>query len=131
MTMPPLPPLPARWYCVSNDGRATLCTCERDALENAARRDALENAASQNVDLPRSAPHRAVMMGDVAAERERCAAICDVRSADHWHDYKDRASPHRGDGRAEAASDEAEECAKAIRGHNVELSGKPRDDHKQ
>lgn len=55
----------------------------------------------------------------VAAERERCAAICDARSADHWHDYKDRASPHRGDGRAEAASDEAEECAKAIRGDNV------------
>lgn len=59
----------------------------------------------------------------VSAERERCAAICDQRSADHWHDYKDRASPLRGDGRAEAASDEAEECAKAIRGPNGMLSG--------
>lgn len=55
----------------------------------------------------------------VYAERERCAAICDQRSADHWHDYKDRASPFRGNARTEAMSDEAEECAKLIRGPNA------------
>ena len=47
----------ARWYCVSQDGRATLC---------AGKHDALENVASQNVDWPRSAPHRAVQLVDVA-----------------------------------------------------------------
>lgn len=72
-----------------------------------------------------AAQMRAYAEQAVAAERERCAAICDVRSADHWHDYKDRASPHRGDGRSEAASDEAEECAKAIRGHNVRIEPQP------
>lgn len=50
-----------------------------------------------------------------AAERERCAAICDKRSADHWHDYRDRASPFHGDLQTKALSDEASECAAAIR----------------
>ena len=47
----------ARWYCVSRDGRATLCTCEQDAKEN---------VASQNIDWPHSAPHRAVQLVDAA-----------------------------------------------------------------
>lgn len=51
-----------------------------------------------------------------AAERERCAVLCDQHSADHWHDYKDRASQFRGDSRTEGMSDAAEICAKAIRG---------------
>ena len=55
----------------------------------------------------------------VAAERERCAAICDARSADHWRAYSDKSSPHFCDARFEAFSDEAEECAKLIRGDNV------------
>jgi len=55
----------------------------------------------------------------VAAERERCAAICDVRSADHWRAYSDKSSPHFCDARFEAFSDEAEECATLIRGDNV------------
>ena len=54
----------------------------------------------------------------VAAERERCAAICDARSADHWRAYSDKSSPHFCDSRFEAFSDEAEECAKLIRGDN-------------
>jgi hypothetical protein len=58
-------------------------------------------------------------MCDVAAERERCAAICDARSADHWRAYSDKSSPHFCDARFEAFSDEAEECATLIRGDNV------------
>ena len=64
----------------------------------------------------------------VAAERERCAAICDARSADHWRAYSDKSSPHFCDARFEAFSDEAEECATLIRGDNVALSG-ARADH--
>ena len=55
----------------------------------------------------------------IAAERERCAAICDARSADHWRAYSDKSSPHFCDARFEAFSDESEECAKLIRGDNV------------
>ena len=58
----------------------------------------------------------------VAAERERCAAICDARSADHWRAYSDKSSPHFCDARFEAFSDESEECATLIRGDNAELS---------
>ena len=59
----------------------------------------------------------------VAAERERCAAICDARSADHWRAYSDKSSPHFCDARFEAFSDESEECAKLIRGDNAKVSG--------
>lgn len=51
----------------------------------------------------------------VLAEREACAVLCDVRSADHWHDYKDGPLGVRGMPRSEHASDEAEGCAAAIR----------------
>lgn len=58
-----------------------------------------------------------------AAEREACAVVCDTRSADHWHDYKDPVSQFRGDTRTDAMSDEAEYCAKAIRERsNAEVS---------
>lgn len=59
-----LPPLPARWYCVSRDGLATLCASEQNAIEM---------AADCARDYPRQAPYRAVLMCDVAAERERHA----------------------------------------------------------
>ena len=59
----------------------------------------------------------------VAAERERCAAICDASSADHWRAYSDKSSPHFCDARFEAFSDEAEECATLIRGDNAKVSG--------
>ena len=62
----------------------------------------------------------------VAAERERCAAICDARSADHWRAYSDKSSPHFCDARFEAFSDEAEECATLIRGDNAKLTGPQR-----
>ena len=61
----------------------------------------------------------------VAAERERCAAICDARSADHWRAYSDKSSPHFCDARFEAFSDEAEECATLIRGDNVAIKRLP------
>ena len=63
-----LGPLPERWYCVGNDGRATLCTGEADARDEVTRQDA---------EYPRTAPHRAMVLGDVAAERERCARLAD------------------------------------------------------
>lgn len=59
--------LPARWYCINSRGVATLCVDESDAKANAANCDKL---------YPAYAPHRAVLLGDVAAERERCADIC-------------------------------------------------------
>lgn len=54
--------LPARWYCVSRDGLATLCLNEANAREMVA-----ECAR----EYTRQAPYRAVLMGDIAAERER------------------------------------------------------------
>lgn len=59
-----LAPLPERWYCVSRDGLATLCRDEDDARMLAAQCD---------TDYPRQAPHRPVLMGDVAAARDACA----------------------------------------------------------
>ena len=61
----------ALWYCVSKDGRATLCTDEDDAIAEVAR---------DTVDWPLHAPYRAVQLVDVAnvadavaAERKRWA----------------------------------------------------------
>lgn len=66
-------PLPARWYCVSRDGIATLCKDREDAEVNASHCD---------LAWPAGGPHRVVLMGDVAAERDeiRClrAALKDV-----------------------------------------------------
>lgn len=58
---------------------------------------------------------RAASQAAVLAERAACAALCDTRSADHWHDYKDGPLGVRGMPRSEHASDEAEGCAAAIR----------------
>lgn len=59
------PTTPHRWYSVSSCGLALLCVDEQNA------RDA---AAESDVSYPRRAPHRAVLLGDVAAERGRIAA---------------------------------------------------------
>ena len=58
----------ARWYCLSRDGLATLCADEQDA------RMVAQHSA---VAYPLGAPYRAVLLGDVAAERERCAQLCE------------------------------------------------------
>jgi hypothetical protein len=50
--------LPARWYCVSHKGMATLCLSEYDARETATESDAL---------FPQSAPHIAVELAPAAA----------------------------------------------------------------
>lgn len=55
----------ARWYAVTKSGLATLCASERDALES---------AASFDVDYPHSAPHRAVLLGDVERMRADLAS---------------------------------------------------------
>ena len=71
----------ARWYCLDRDGVAMLCKDEADA-----RAQVIENDAC----WPGRAPHRAVLLGDVAAERERWrdelafaeAALADIGDAD-------------------------------------------------
>lgn len=62
-----------RWYMLANDGMATLCASEADALAEAADADAA---------WPRMAPHRAVQLvpadqltAAADAEREKCAGI--------------------------------------------------------
>jgi hypothetical protein len=65
----------ARWYCMSREGMATLCTDEEDAKEV---------AAESFVLYPQNGPYRAVQMVDaaaVAAERERWAKKCDEVAA--------------------------------------------------
>lgn len=61
----------ARWYCVSRNGLATLCKDEADAREIAMQCDR---------SWPLGRPHRAALLGDVAAEREQCAAIVRARA---------------------------------------------------
>ena len=56
----------ARWYCLDRDGVAMLCNDEDDARAQAAEND---------LSWPVRAPHRAVLLGDVAAERARCAKL--------------------------------------------------------
>lgn len=98
------PAAEARWYAVTKSGLATLCASERDAMES---------AASFDVSYPHSAPHRAVLLGDVAAERERCASICDGIGAGYT------GAARRLDGQhathAAGQRDGANECAAEIR----------------
>ena len=54
------PVAPARWYCVTNYGGATLCT---------SRADAAEVAAEQDIAVPGHGPHRAVMLAEVPPAR--------------------------------------------------------------
>jgi len=95
-------PVAGRWYFVTNDGAATLCVDEADARESAAEAD---------IEFPRMAPHRAVQLvpadqlaAAVAAEREKCAQVCDRLSVNQPWDYD-------ASTRASAARD----CAAAIR----------------
>jgi hypothetical protein len=54
-------PIEPRWYCVDANGLATRCVDQSDAQRV---------AIDANYMFPRSGPHRAVLLGDVAAERE-------------------------------------------------------------
>jgi hypothetical protein len=83
-------PIEPRWYCVSALGVATLCADEQDARNE---------ASSNDVQWDRHAPHRAVLLGDVAAEREtiqrlrealqllRDAVIAQNRAGASWHSH--------------------------------------------
>jgi hypothetical protein len=62
-------PIEPRWYCVSALGVATLCADEQDARNE---------ASSNDVQWDRHAPHRAVLLGDVAAERETIQRLREV-----------------------------------------------------
>ena len=54
-----------------------------------------------------------------AAERERCAALCDAICDEHWSRYKgtppNAGHPARGNAYTEGVSDGADLCADAIR----------------
>ena len=65
-----LGPLEPRWYVLCTQGLATLCATEADARTVAAHAD---------IAFPSRGPHRVVLLGDVAAERERIAS--NIRSA--------------------------------------------------
>ena len=89
--------LPERWYCVSSGGLATLCNSEYDA-----RAEVLQQA----FNYPRAAPYRAMVLGDVSAERERYAKLCILVAARLCDVYGD-------DAECIATGDA---CAAAIRG---------------
>jgi hypothetical protein len=83
-------PIEPRWYCVSRDGIPSLCKDETEARANAAHR---------RLVWPAGEPHRAVLLGDVAAEREtiqrlrealqllRDAVIAQNRAGASWHSH--------------------------------------------
>jgi hypothetical protein len=51
----------------------------------------------------------------VAAERERCALVCDARATEHAKKYKNPHTPWYQSEQADLAWDEAAACADAIR----------------
>ncbi len=95
-------PVVGRWYFVTNDGAATLCVDEADARESASEAD---------IAFPRMAPHQVTQLvsasqlaAAVAAEREKCAQVCDRLSVNQPWTY---------DASTRAAA--ARDCAAAIR----------------
>lgn len=86
---------------MANNGLATLCANEHDARTMAEDCDA---------SWPKNAPHRAVLLGDVAAERERCAKICDRAAEMAWSRWEIRADQFD-----QGAAAEAEKLANSIR----------------
>ena len=66
---PVRPGAEARWYCLSREGMATLCTDEEDAKEV---------AAESFVLYPQNGPYRAVQMVD-------SAHVADLRAALQWY----------------------------------------------
>lgn len=58
--------VPPRWYCMANNGLATLCANENDARIMAQDGD---------ISWPKNAPHRAVLLGDVSAVPDMLAAL--------------------------------------------------------
>lgn len=63
----------ARWYCLDRDGVAMLCKDKADALEQVIENDDC---------WPSRAPHRAALLGDVAALAAENAAL--KREAHTW-----------------------------------------------
>lgn len=86
---------------MASNGLATLCANEQDARTMAEDCDA---------SWPKNAPHRAVLLGDVAAERERCAKICDRAAEMAWSRWEIRADQFD-----QGAAAEAEKLANSIR----------------
>ena len=60
----------ARWYCLSRDGMATLCTDEEDAKEV---------AAESGVAWPQNGPYRVAQMVDADTAEALRAALTELR----------------------------------------------------
>lgn len=117
-----------RWYVVDRDGIARLCPEKKEA-----EAEAIESAAV----WPRRAPHKAVLLGDVAAERESCAQLCEriaeglMRDGLHTQAYgaNDCAANIRLHGPLEprlsqAVAAERERCAKIADAQMHEYAGR-------
>ncbi|HOF31416.1 MAG TPA: hypothetical protein PK441_11255 [Burkholderiaceae bacterium] len=81
---PVRPAAEARWYCLSREGMATLCTDEEDAKEV---------AAESFVLYPQNGPYRAVQMVDSAHVTDLLAALQWYADGMHF----DKASPDAWD----------------------------------
>ena len=69
----PIEPLPLRWYVVGSNGQAMFCPNEDAAIHWVKHCDSI---------FQQHTPHRAALLGDVAAERARIRALVDaVRDA--------------------------------------------------
>lgn len=65
----------ARWYCLDREGLAMLCKDEADARAEAADNDKA---------WPSRAPHRAVLLGEVAADVDILAAYSRSDGRREW-----------------------------------------------
>lgn len=119
----------ARWYCIDGIGRTTVCASEDDAKDI---------AASSFVQWPHLGPYSAVQLVPVddlrgllerldaaeklvseaaAAERERCAKLCDEAGAAVW--------PYHDPCIIKTAKTVCENLAAKIRGHDDKATEQP------
>jgi hypothetical protein len=107
-------PFCARWYCMASNGLATLCANEQDARTMAEECDA---------SWPKNAPHRAVLLGNVAALREVARRL--VAGIDHLDKLAREWEPDSSSGadrRGWILANDAREDAVRILLHHVDGS---------
>jgi len=93
---------------------ANFCMMTADMVKRnpkkANEQDARTMSEECDASWPKNAPHRAVLLGDVAAERERCAMICDKAAEMAWSRWEIMADQFD-----QGAAAEAEKLANSIR----------------
>ena len=122
-------PVAPRWYCVSRDGMATLCTCEADAKVE---------AANARESYPRNGPYRAVRLAAVDEAEERSAGYWRRRCLEHAVEIDSLRTTlglalvaleyHRDQTRPTELSDEAISALRLVVGPNARLTGLRRED---